>query len=288
MGRSLKVFVLSIAAVFLVAVAKFFHPLFYLKQLFKPPATTASINQLRLDDIPPEYQGKVSLFMLLGQSNMSGVGRVIFKKEVLNPHIFIWQNRWEGAKDSVEAQPGPGLSFAKELVRLFPNMVIGLIPCARPSTSISEWLKNSSQDDLYNNCLKKVNQNLRIGTVSGVLVYQGESDAQKNYEEAAVWGNRFGMLINDLRSDLHDPNLPVIFAQLDKTTSPSLYPNFEVIKQQQSLINQVAVKMITTDDLDLRDEIHLTDEGYQILGKRFALGYSSLLSSFRDIMNQQK
>ncbi len=89
---------------------------------------------------------QMKLFLLIGQSNMAGRGKVEAQDQVVNPRIFMLTKdlKWVPAKDPVHfdkpaAGVGLGSEFAREILKADPNASIGLIPCAVGGTSLDQW-----------------------------------------------------------------------------------------------------------------------------------------------------
>ncbi|MBN1995585.1 MAG: sialate O-acetylesterase [Anaerolineae bacterium] len=249
------------------------------------------------DIIPPQFQGKLALFILAGQSNIGGRGEVPDGQQT-NANVFVFGNdyRWKVAQepvddptnqvDQVSLDPdagfSPALAFATSLLERQPELAIGLIPCARGGSSMVQWQRSLSDHTLYGSCLKRVRAASVMGHVAGVLFFQGEAEAiaPELYQETALfpyeWRDRFELLVNNWRADLASPQLPVIFAQIGNHAAPDIFVNWELVKEQQTLVQMPYCEMITTDDLALKDMIHFTPESYQIIGSRFAEAYLNL------------
>ena len=107
---------------------------------------------------PDEGKPETLLFILAGQSNMSGRGAL----DQLPPNFpanagsiknfgnaDVWTEAAEplddprGQKDacSLDLSPGvgPGAAFAQRLTELLPAVHVGLIPCARGRVTLDEW-----------------------------------------------------------------------------------------------------------------------------------------------------
>lgn len=247
--------------------------------------------------VPSELQGKLSLFILAGQSNMSGRGDLP-KSQTVNPRIFVFGNdyHWKfavepiddatGQVDNISEDPGagfsPSLSFATSLLDRKPDMAIGLIPCALGNSSMSEWQRNLSDSSLYGSCLKRARAASPMGEIVGILFFQGESDALDPKTEPQVvlypdtWSDKFSALVTNWRNDLKSPELPVVFAQIGTNSAPELFTNWNIVKGQQHLVKLPFSAMITTDDLPLKDVVHFTTQSYQTIGKRFAQAFEDL------------
>jgi len=260
-----------------------------------PAPTTLAVE----DSIPEELQGKLSLFILAGQSNMSGRGEVPESGQNRNSRVFVFGNdyHWKIAEepiddpseqvDKVSEDPdagfGPGLAFATSLIERRPDMAIGLIPCASGGSSIYQWRRSLSKNTLYGSCLKRAHAASTMGDVAGILFFQGEADAiaPELYQETVLlpdeWGDSFRALVNNWRQDLNSPELPVVFAQIGTNTAPDVFVNWATVKEQQGSVEMPFCGMITTDDLALKDGVHFTSESYQIIGGRFAEAALSLI-----------
>jgi hypothetical protein len=105
------------------------------------------------DNLPEEFQGKLSLFILAGQSNIAGRGQVPKSGQNTNSRVYVFGNdyRWRIAVEPIDdpsnqvdkvsedsdAGFSPALAFATSLLERRPDMAIGLIPCARGGSSIT-------------------------------------------------------------------------------------------------------------------------------------------------------
>lgn len=250
--------------------------------------------------LPDELIGKMSLFVMAGQSNMSGKGTLPDMQHV-NYHIYVFGNdyRWRLALEPIDSPFGqvddvskdlyarysPALSFATNLHAMEPDRIIGLIPCAKGETSIMEWQQDYSDQSLYGSCLKRIHAAGLAGQVDGIIFFQGEADtvdpnmaphlplAVNNYTEM------FEKFVTGMRADLGDPNLPVVYAKIGSNKNSEKYVNWAMIQKQQESVVLACSAMITSDDLELRDEIHYTTPSYQIIGERFADAFHALLSN---------
>ena len=151
------------------------------------------IGQDSVDTVPDALLGKLSLFILAGQSNMSGRGEMPVEPQRMNPRVFVFGNdyRWHYAKEPIDspvnqvdlvsrdnnARYSLATSFANTLLEKDSTLIIGFIPCARGATSIEKWQRNLSENSLYGSCLKRARAASTMGKIVGLLFYQGEADA---------------------------------------------------------------------------------------------------------------
>jgi hypothetical protein len=194
-----------------------------LKQIKKNEGT----GHLEMEEVA---QSTKTIFVLAGQSNMSGRGGVI--KDSHNnqklwdravplecqPHPNILRLsaklKWEPASEQIHADidtkkacgVGPGMSFANA-VRERITGVVGLVPCAVGGTAIKEWTRG---EELYENMVKRAKESVKDGgEIKGLLWFQGESDTSTQIEADAYQGN-MKKLIENVREDLGLPSLPII------------------------------------------------------------------------------
>ena len=144
--------------------------------------------------VAPGHRKKLHLFILVGQSNMSGRGKEradsIYDAD---PNVYLFGNdyRWKIAQQPVDSSHDqldpvsrdtgtgidPSLSFARELRNRYPNIAVGLIPCAMGATTMFEWERRMGRDSLYGSCLYRAKLAASMGKLKAILFFQGEWDA---------------------------------------------------------------------------------------------------------------
>jgi hypothetical protein len=221
------------------------------------------------------------------------------EKQEINPRIYVFGNdyHWRIANEPIDnaynqvdqvsldraAFFGPSMAFASASLERHPDIVIGLIPCAKNSSGIIQWQRDLSDQSLYGSCLKRARAASPMGKISGILFFQGETDAVDSIQNPdppphpSDWSELFTTLIIDLRNDLQEPGLPVVFAQLGETLSPEAFPNWDLVKEQQASMQLPMTTMITTHDLPLLDGLHFTADSYGIIGRRFSDAYWEII-----------
>jgi len=231
---------------------------------------------------------------------MEGAG-LLQDTEAPHPHVhsFGSQERWALAREPLHdlaASPQPvhtrlmaeagqippsperrrgaglGLTFGR-LMAERTGMPVGLIPCARGSTSMQQWSPQQygPQPPLYAAMLARIRA--CGGKIAGVLWYQGESDVGPDdwphYEE------RMTTLLSALRRDLDQPTLPFLMVQLGRFVSfpvPVVVRGWNELRERQRCWAnaQTNVEIVAALDLELSDAIHLDTPGLRRLGKRLA------------------
>jgi hypothetical protein len=263
-----------------------------------PIAAAPTSTVLQVAEIPQAYQGQMHLFILAGQSNMVGWAPIP-EGEPTDPRVYLFGKdyRWRIAAHPIEdatnqvdmvsenriAGFGPAMDFAFASLERHPDLVIGLIPCAKNSSGIIQWQRDLSDQTLYGSCLKRVRAASPMGEIAGILFFQGETDAVDPIQypdpppQPSEWSELFTAFVTDLRNDLNQPDLPVVFAQIGTNWAPEAYPNWDFLMEQQASLQLPVSAMITTADLPLLDGIHFTTDSYRIIGRRFADAYWELV-----------
>ncbi|MEK6477387.1 sialate O-acetylesterase [Catalinimonas sp. 4WD22] len=226
------------------------------------------------------------VFIMAGQSNMAGRGRVEPEDTIAHPRILTinQQNEWILAKEPLHFYEPEltgldcGLAFGRELIRHVPDSVsIALIPCAVGGSAIQQWLGDSTFRgvQLMHNFEEKVELAKQSGHIKGILWHQGESDATD--ELIPLYPAQLTKLVNTFRTYTGDADLPVMIGELGPYTIPKeKQMRWNSINQ---LIHQFAasdpkVGVVSSHDLKHKgDHVHFDSESQRTLGKRFAEKY---------------
>lgn len=246
-------------------------------------------------------EGKAKVFILSGQSNMSGGGPVVPEGLQFDPAVGdkvrmwdasdVWNKRgvlgkWVNLNELQAIKKemrmdiiGPEFGFAKAMSELYPAEEIHLIKVAKGGTPINFWLPdekgkaNGHTQLLENlkNALAKIEGEYEI---MGMLWMQGESDA-KTQAEAEAYQKKLEQLIALVRKETAKPELPVVIGRLSSRILESTKFKMPFVKTVQSAQEAVTktdknVFVIDTDDLSQRDDlVHYDQAGQLGLGKRF-------------------
>ncbi len=195
--------------------------------------------------------GKFRVFVLMGQSNMHGTARANeLKPPYTEKHdrIRIWANgRWEYFVPTQRF--GPGVSFAHQLAKFWPNDTIGIIKVSSGGTGIRGFEKNWSferanltfdgkKGSMYKDLINAVAEARRISKPEfcGFFWKQGAADGTKKVL-ANDYYETFKQLVSDLRSDLGAENLPVFV--------PSYMNDEDFLKLTMSKMNDEDKRKVT-------------------------------------------
>ncbi|MCK0132604.1 sialate O-acetylesterase [Flavobacteriaceae bacterium F08102] len=224
--------------------------------------------------ISESHKENLSIFILAGQSNMEGAGKIEdFDTDLNREGIYVFDDdfRWVIGREPVRNKVGPSISFAATLIENNAAYPIGIINVARGGTNIQQWLNNGDDTSLYKGMIKRALAGSSQGEIKGVLFFQGENDAEGDSTDYVDnWHLKFEEFVSEVRQDLKKDSLPIIFAQIGKGNSA----NWIKVKESQERVNIPYVHMIKTDDIDYQEgSIHFTTDGYVEIGKRFARAY---------------
>lgn len=221
------------------------------------------------------------LYLLMGQSNMSGCGTLEEDKKS-HPRVLRIDpdGQWIPAAEPLhfdgEARGvGPGFSFARDMAKADESVTIGLIPCAVGGSPLKMWQKGAGH---YNTAVARAKQAMKTGTMKGALWHQGESDLNDN--DAPTYAARFTQMVKDLRADLGVKGLPVVVGTLgDFITDFSPLTGFlnNVLMNVPNEIPNTACALST--GLKNQDAVHFNAEAQRELGKRYAKEMARLIGA---------
>lgn len=235
----------------------------------------------------PPARERFHIYLLMGQSNMAGRDTRELGEQKDEPRILALdpEGQWLVARDPIHPKAGrtepgigPGIPFAAEMLKSAPgDVTIGLVPCAVGGTPLRRWVKGG---DLYEQAVKRAKAAAKDGVIKGVLWHQGETDSVKQ-ADAESYGTRLAKMIQDLRSDLGQADLPVVVGQLGEflALTPEKYPHVETVRAAIKHIPAVVPRSGYADSngLDHKgDKLHFNAEAARKLGARYAKAMSEL------------
>jgi len=247
----------------------------------------------------PSSKENFHLFLLMGQSNMSGgVGLAAGDTQPV-PHVLKmrWAKEGDEPKWAPGAHPlhprrpnkkarfGPGLSFAETYVADKPGVVVGLIPMAWGGRSIVHLSKGS---EIYSDAIRHTKAAMQVGTLKGVLWHQGESDTVEQTRTDA-YEKKLHRLVEDVREDLGNPQLPFIVGNLAEFygtgkdhKAPDRVARITKIKE---ILRSLPKKVPHTGFVESTDctpaaraKVHFDRKSCVLLGKRYAKVYIEMFA----------
>jgi hypothetical protein len=234
-------------------------------------------------------KSKFHLYLLIGQSNMAGRGKVGRPDKTPHPRVltFTPADTWAPAVEPITHDKptmlgvGPGLAFGKAMAEKYPDVTIGLVPCAFGGTPLRRWQRGG---DLYSNAVHRVRLAMQDGSLKGILWHQGESDSGAA-TNANTYADRLGGMIRDLRADLGAPNLPFVAGELGeffygRTTNAS--PYVMVVNDALKNLPQTVRHSACASSKGLKDNgdtLHFNAAAQREFGQRYAEQMILLLAS---------
>jgi hypothetical protein len=178
-------------------------------------------NACAEERLPPKE--KFHLYLLVGQSNMAGRGKVEEEDRTPIPRVLVLtkDNTWAPAVDPLHfdkpsAGVGLGRSFAKVLAEADPQATIGLVPCAAGGSPIDAWqvggFHTQTNSHPYDDMLVRMKAALKDGTLKAILWHQGESDSSPG--KAEKYQQKLHELIARMRKDLDAEDAPFLAGQM--------------------------------------------------------------------------
>jgi lysophospholipase L1-like esterase len=200
-------------------------------------------------------------------------------------HLFILsgQSNMEGLR--------PEESFTPTIKEKFGVENVIIIKDALGGQPIRRWYQDwkpligeepKAQPDLYDTLMTKVYKaivNEKIATVTFIWM-QGERDAREKLGE--VYEESLKGLYRQLSNDLESKDINFIIGRLsDFDMSNEKYPHWTMIRNIQVKVAESNPRFdwVNTDDLndgvnrggkEIKNDLHMSAEGYVIMGKRFA------------------
>jgi len=220
------------------------------------------------------------LYLLIGQSNMAGRGKVDAESRKAHPRVLVLTRdlKWEPATDPLHfdkpgiAGVGPGLAFGKAMAEANPAARIGLIPCAVGGTSIQAWAAGAedraTKTHPYDDMLRRAKEALKSGALKGILWHQGEA----NRGAGEKYGEWLAELVARLRRDLEAPDVPFAAGEL----TPFKAAEAAATKTFNETVRGLAKKIprygcVSAEGLEHKgDELHYSAEAARELGRRYA------------------
>jgi len=240
----------------------------------------------------PAKPEQFHLFILAGQSNMAGRGKVTeADKEPIDRVLSLNKNgEWVPAVDPLHwdkpgiAGVGLGRRFAADYAKENPAVTVGLMPCAVGGSPISAWepegYHKQTKTHPWDDAMQRIEPALKQGTITGILWHQGESDASPT--AAPLYEEKLHALVARFRKELSAPELPFIVGQLGQFPSrPWNEHRKQIDSAHQSLVEKVPhTAFVPSDDLTHKgDNTHFDTKSCHEFGHRYFQAFNTLKTS---------
>jgi len=236
----------------------------------------------KTSDIPKE---KFHLYLLVGQSNMAGRGKVEARDKKPHPRVLMLtkENRWTSAVaplhfDKPFAGTGIGRTFGIRIADTDPEVTVGLIPCAAGGSPISTWepggYHGQTKSHPWDDAVKRAKLAMRDGVIKGILWHQGESDSQKGLAE--IYEKKLHELVNRFREELNAPEVPFLAGQMGQFAERPWSDAKKLVDSAHRTLPKKVKRtaFVSSDDLGHKgDKIHFSAAAFRKLGERYAKAY---------------
>jgi hypothetical protein len=245
-------------------------------------SSCGTIKKLNLRYQQKKAKQNFHVYLLLGQSNMAGRGKIHAIDTVVHPRVYMMDQdtTWTLAKNPLHFDhpkavgTGLGLTFGKKIAEKDSTIQVGLIPCAVGGTSIDNWFidqfHEASQSFPYNEAVARIEEGREKGTIKGVLWHQGESDSKKEVKVES-YKEKFLAFRDSLKKDL-EIDVPFVIGEVGHF----LYNKRPFAKNLNAVFQNIAenhnnIGLVKTDSLAHKgDRIHFDAKSYRTLGARYA------------------
>ncbi|MFI4876061.1 MAG: sialate O-acetylesterase [Blastopirellula sp. JB062] len=243
-------------------------------------------------DEPAQETGKLpeaenfQLYLLIGQSNMAGRGKVEAGDRQVHPRVFTLDQagEWKPAVDPIHFDKprvvgvGLGRTFGLEVAAANPDIAVGLIPCAVGGSSIDRWVPGAydqpTKSHPYDDALRRAKLAMKSGKLCGILWHQGESDSKP--EKAETYEANLKALVARLRKELDAAEVPFLIGQLGQFEGRPWNDAKKKVDaaHQNYAAEQPHAAFVSSDGLTHKgDHVHFDAPSYREFGRRYAKTY---------------
>ena len=215
----------------------------------------------------------VHSFLMIGQSNMAGRGKIDEVEPIINDRLKVLRNgRWYPFYVPVNCdRPFSGISLAESFADAYskdhPDVEVGLIPCADGGTKLDDWAVGGLLFDhaIY---LSKLAQ--RTSVIKGVLWHQGESDCKE--DRNLLYADKCQVILSTVRTELGLENAPFILGGLGDYLSLSGYENYTYVNAalQKMASENAYTAYVSAEGLTANpDNLHFNAKSCREFGLRY-------------------
>jgi len=219
----------------------------------------------------------MDIFLLIGQSNMSGRGHLTPADRTPHPRVFMLNQElaWVPAIDPMHFDKpasvgaGLGLTFGRVVADARPHATIGLVPAAFGGSALDEWQPGQLH---YVEAVKRAREAMKRGRLVGILWHQGESDVDP--AKTATYAVRFQKMIAQLRADLDASDVPLVVGELGRFRPQNTGMN-AVLAALPKTVPHCA--FVSAEGLvDRGDKLHFDTPSLHEFGRRYAAAWLAL------------
>jgi hypothetical protein len=249
-----------------------------------PPAPTGPGVMINGVFVPKE---KAIVIIHWGHSNMYGQART---PSSLRPFFFdtapgLWSYRGNGrfvaAREKTAPSPdgdsnnnaGPGMAILRTVAATAPpdgGYQIISIGRGQGSAHTGQYLKGGLYYSTFMNLAMQLKGKV---TFAAVFVMMGITDRHMPLNEQSGFTDRTARIVDDIRADLGEPNLPFLHSDYEVTSTGTLSVNSDFGRRIRPLIlalpNRINnLVLIPCEEIPLEDDHHFTLAGHKLWAER--------------------
>lgn len=228
-----------------------------------------------------KHVGVGDIFIMAGQSNMSGYGRdPAYDPPQIGVHLFDNSGDWDIASHPLSSVPdsayennddcsgvSPGLAFGKMMFRRL-GVPIGLVSAARGGSSLEWWNPAEEEPYLFDALKRKIN---KIGKFRGMIWYQGCNETVEQ-EESDTYLEKFKQAVSLWREEFG--YFPIATCQLNRHSwkGEDRERRWGLVReaQRQAALQIPDCYIVPTIDMATVDGIHNSSSSCIVVGERLA------------------
>ena len=210
-------------------------------------------------------------FLLIGQSNMAGRGKLQDAHEIDTSRIYTLRNgRWQKMFRPIHPDRSfSGVCLAESFAEAFAEKYgtdVGLICCADGGTSLDQWQPGEL---LFDNAVYQAKLAMRTSRLAGVLWHQGEAECDNGLY--GTYQPRFERMMGVLRQELGLSDVPFIVGGLGdflkEARGSYIHVNqaFERIAEENPLTGFASAEGLTSNS----DKLHFNADSLYEFGLRY-------------------
>lgn len=240
------------------------------------------------DGLNLENKDVIHSFLMIGQSNMAGRGKLGSVPPIDNKQCFMLRmGRWQTMREPINPDRSVydgtfrsgvslGTSFADKAANTM-GWRVGMIPCADGGTKIEQWMPG---EILYDHAVFMAKLAMRTSVLSGILWHQGESDCIEE-SDLLAHPDRFFEMATQMRRDLGAENLPFLIGEISDRIE--VHDIGARAKQMNDAYRAVAAKMplcrvVSAEDLAVSsDKLHFDAPSLRVFGERYFDVYKQMI-----------
>ncbi len=250
----------------------------------------ASASLLPAAEVQLPAKKDFQIFILAGQSNMAGRGKVDEEARTPKPRVYSLNkdSQWQPAVDPLHwdkpaAGTGIGKPFGEMIAAADPGISVGLVPTACGGSPIAAWAPGvffkQTNSSPYDDCIARTKRALQDGTLKAILWHQGESDA--NPKDAAEYEKRLEALIARFRTELNAPDLPFIIGQIGRFPAKPWSESTEKVHAAQLEVAKKMknVRFVPIEGMTSADNLHYDTPSLRTFAKGYYEAYLQIIGS---------